>query len=49
MSESARVWCCRLCGRWGTRQFRPADDGVEGCVCTNDRACWQRAKRLVTC
>jgi len=31
--------CCLLCGRWGNRAFRPADDGADGWVCTNDRAC----------
>jgi hypothetical protein len=34
--------CCLLCGRWGERGYRPADNGVEASVCTNDRACNRR-------
>ena len=37
--------CCLVCGRWGNRAYRPADDGAEGSVCTNDRACYARARR----
>jgi hypothetical protein len=47
MSDIIR--CCLRCGRWGTRQYRPADSSDnlagEGYICSNDRACWQRVAR----
>lgn len=38
----ADTYCCLKCGRWGERGYRPADDGKDGFVCTNDRVCQRR-------
>jgi hypothetical protein len=43
MTKSGAAKGCRVCGRWGRRGYRPADDGRDGWVCSNDRACAERA------